>query len=799
MTQLPNRPFYLDNKAQGRQVGVSLIAASHRAFLAVVLAWAAIHLAFADQFIFHDSWKHNFPMLYRIARVSGCGMPPAWLWSPDSGTPTIIYVVSTSLTQILRVPTLLALGCLHLGLDAAVYYQKLVIYLGYLAVALGMYVLGRFLFIRTLSAVYLFAATLFAGLSIEAAHSDQVVTITFWWPWIAICGVLYHRHYAKRTASRYLNLATVFVCLGSFDQYPHFQAVAVGSAAVIYAALERRRAAAALARHGPRLWPSVLALTLTLLHFLLFQSSVRDYVPSLRGSLVVNPATFADVGFAEPTAFIGSLLPLTFLAHFDTLRVSMEAFLKFFPRTAGSQWFVFKLDEVAFYIGVIPVGLAAVFLARPGMGRLRLGWALWTAVILAVSLRQSGLYQLLFHLPYFDIFRSYLLFILFVVLGLLVMSAYGLDALLSLQDEARRLAVRRALLALVVLVLGASIGLATILLFYHEPMRLLASLETPLSVDLFVIAAAFAALVYAGSSSASPGRRAAVIITAMVVFQMVYAAGTYGQLGTSQPQLMGEFGLDRLDLQALDAATADDPSRIQRKLCVIYAECYLSQRATVSLRRDLDGTFLRSKREPVFAPGLHLPVVFALSGLTMPVFWVSSHVEAIDSDAALVGELNAHDSDIAQYLRNVAHVDKDGMARLGADTGARDGWASEADLTALRWKRNRVRLDYRAERPVLLNSAIACTPRWKASVNGEPVPLVCANFGGMLMRLAPGGGTLELSYADPWSELIFATRYFLDLVGLIGIVLLARKSLRTEPPAASTYANACTEKGGNCC
>src|SRR5208282_3439663 len=133
------------------------------------------------------------------------------------------------------------------------------------------------------------------------------------------------------------------------------------------------------------------------------------------------------------------------------------------------------------YVGIVPLALALVFLFRPGMARLRLGWVLWTAALFAVSLRQTRLYLLLYgYFPFFDVFRSYFLFTLFAILGILVASAWGFDAVLTLSEEERRLTLRRAALALLVLVLAALGALASLALFGPHPLQLLASLTAPL-------------------------------------------------------------------------------------------------------------------------------------------------------------------------------------------------------------------------------------------------------------------------------------------------------------------------------
>ena len=86
------------------------------------------------------------------------------------------------------------------------YLYKPQIFISYFLFGVGMFVLGRLLFQARASAVYLLAATLFAGLCSYLSHSDQVIiSILFWAPWIAICMTLYHQTRGTRAAPWYLS------------------------------------------------------------------------------------------------------------------------------------------------------------------------------------------------------------------------------------------------------------------------------------------------------------------------------------------------------------------------------------------------------------------------------------------------------------------------------------------------------------------------------------------------------------------------------------------------------------------
>ena len=151
--------------------------------------WAVLQLVFAGRLIYHDTWLHNFPLLFAVAKNMACTGMPDWLGRIDSGTPVSIYTTSSSLTNPVRLALVFLMSCLRPGIAEGVRFHQAHVFLLYLFFAAGMYVLGRALYARHLSAVYLFAATLFAGLCLQTEHSDQSVTILFWVPWIVVCAV----------------------------------------------------------------------------------------------------------------------------------------------------------------------------------------------------------------------------------------------------------------------------------------------------------------------------------------------------------------------------------------------------------------------------------------------------------------------------------------------------------------------------------------------------------------------------------------------------------------------------------
>jgi len=163
----------------------------------LVSLWLGVQIL-CRRFIYHDVWRAGFPILFSVGKQTTCTGLPLWLSGVDTGSPLLIYAINSSLTHLLRLPLLWAMGCFGLGVVPAMYLTKAQIIASYLALSGSIFVLGCALFEHRLSAVYLLVTTLYAGLFLDAMHSDQVIYILFWIPWTVVCSVLAHRHRQER-------------------------------------------------------------------------------------------------------------------------------------------------------------------------------------------------------------------------------------------------------------------------------------------------------------------------------------------------------------------------------------------------------------------------------------------------------------------------------------------------------------------------------------------------------------------------------------------------------------------------
>jgi len=735
-------------------------------------AWFVVHLVFRNTFIFHDSWQHIFPISYSAARHSNCGSLAAWMGTVDSGSPFVIYVISFSITQIMRLPFLHWMGCVGPDIVSAIFIQKIQIFLTFFAFSGGMYALGRILFQRHLSALYLFVATLYSGLCMNALHSDQIISLIFWLPWAVACAVLFHRHRYNSRGAWYLNGAVFLYSLTILDEYPHIVSLVALVGVGIYTLLFRKDCLTFVKRNVFRLWPSIVTIVVLGIQLWIIQDTVADYTPSQRPALAVDPRAFSTSSFAQPTSFIGSVLPLGLLAGTEVLEKGLTNLLP------GISWLAFnyKIDALLFTLGFIPIVFALAFVIGSGHRKLRIFWTSFAFVIILLASRQSGLYRLLFYLPTLNLFRSYYHFIEFALFAILVMSGYGIDASLALELNERKHLMKRSLIIVTGLILLAIIFVSLMSFYSHAPLPLLRQIYKYITLDVLLILVGIGVVLLYGRSL-EPYRWGLVIVVAITINGIINFVGVYELAGIPILKVVNKFNLDKDDLIPLPETVASSPNLFRRKECTVFAQCYLSLRDTVSLQPvgHLEGTFFRSKEEALYQSGLTEPAVKALSGITHPVFWLSEEVAPYNDKQELVSIFNENEDQISQYLSKVVHVNNNDMKLIGNEDKSQAG---RAELTHLERNKDVIRLAYSAKKTVFLNAAVTYDKYWVATVNALPVPLVRGNFNGLALRLPPGAGTVELRY-DSWkNSFFFSSRYLFLIVALfiVGIITNAVRS-----------------------
>jgi hypothetical protein len=740
----------------------------------LVSLWIGLQIVFYERFIYHDLWRVGFPILFSVGRQTTCTGLPLWLSGPDTGSLLVIYAINSSLTHLLRLPGLWAIGCFGLSVVPAMYLTKVQIIASYLALSGSIFVLGCVLFERRLSAIYLLVTTMYAGLFLDAMHSDQVIYILFWIPWMIVCSVLAHRHREQRAGGWYLNGAIFFLCLAALEQYPHFPLLMAVVGGAWYLALWPREARSLVRLHWWRLWPAAIVLLVTILQLIIVREGVTAYRPGANRELAVDPRLFDETGFTQPTALIGSFLPLGFLAGFERLAGGAASWIAAHGWATTRRGFIFRLDSLLFNLGFIPTVFFIAFSIRPGRRRIRAWWLGWSLVVFLVSAQPSRLYLVLFHLPFFDVFRAYFLYVVLVALALLVMSGYGVDAYLTLGRQDRGRLVRQSLGITAVLTVGA--GACIVWLLRQGGLGASGAMAWSLSTDALLVAVG-ASAVWACSRSERAERSVWVLITILALSQAIYFAGAYRLVGVPQRKMTARYELDDADGTSLPPEIAADPDRFRRKECSSFAECYLSLRDTVTVRLlagEWRTTFFRSEDDAIFQHGLALPVVEALSGVTHPVFWLSRAVEPYRDTKELVERLNAHREKIGAYLDEFVGIAAADAKALESGTVRP---SNRLALSRLERGHDVVRLAYVADGGAILNAAITYDRHWIARVNGTRLPVVRGNFNGLAVQLPPGRGTAELVYRSWESVAFFGSRGVLLLVAIVVAGTLSRKAL----------------------
>jgi hypothetical protein len=750
--------------------------------MAVVSVWIVLHAAFYDTFLLHDSWIHIFPIVFNVSRDVTCSGLPDWLTMLDTGAPSAIYVVSASLTHLVRLPVLYLMGCLGLEVPAAAYLYKLQIYVSYLGFGLGMYVLGRALYERRESAVYLLAATLFTGICLDSAHSDQVVSMVFWVPWIATCLACFWRYREKPLGAAFLCGAVLFASVELLDQYPHFTMLALSTAIFVALALQRGELVFSIARHWKWFWPALLVLVVTGMQLLVVKEGIADYRPSLRGELVVDPGNFGETGFGQPTAFLGALFPLSMLAAHNSLLAGLSAWFAKVGHS-GTTGFMYQFDVLFFHVGVLPFFLFLAFLCGVKERRIRLGWSIFGLLMLLYALQQSRLYFVLHHLPFFNVFRSYGLYLVYAVFAFLVMSGYGLDLMLRSREGERRQILSRSLQWLQLCALLVALAFVWLLTLTPGRMTLLGNIKWYLAIDIALLVLGPALVLWLQRRRVSDQSMALAIVAALIVGQSAYAAGVYRILGSSYDGFMARMGLDSEDKTLLPADIASDAARLKRKECALYTQCYLSLRPSASLRTDLEGSFLRSRDSVLYQQGASDATVRALLGVSHPIFWSSLRLREFSDRAMLAQTLGRYERAVGNALREATYVPTPTLGELAAG-GTR---SSPPSLVALRSEQNGYKVEYDSASDFYLNAAITYDRGWKAFIGDQNIPVARGYFNSIFARVPAGHHTVEFRYERLSSKLFFASRYLMLFAAVAAMALLAIWCLlpaRRAPAAA---------------
>lgn len=795
-----------------------------------VLVWAILHYLLRDTLIYHDAWKHVFPLTYGIALSGSCGTFAYWLNSPDTGSETVIYALNASLTHPSRAVLMALWSCTRpTPFDAMMFYE-FQIFVTYGVFVLGMFVLGRIIFRHWLTPIYLVAASLFAGLAVQVVHSDQYSMLVFWMPWCAAAGTLAHRHAGSLRGAFYIALMTAFFCLALNDQEPHAAAFAGGCALMVYCAFNFPKVRLFVTR-WIYLWPVVVLFGACLAGFFVIKSRIFDYLPAQHSDILTHPTTMGETGFVQPGTFLAALFPLSFTASAEEIR-------------QGDFWraYNFQLDVVVFYIGTLPLLLLLSLFPRGGVRGAALGWTVFSLVMLLVSMQKTLLYYLIFHLPFFDIFRNYFFYFVYAVVGILILSGYGLERLIVVSRVERQRILRSTLdLALPLFAIGATViaiqkqpgAVVAVLSFvgvysflsiasgrafeidrsygggpiiaklrrkslWVAVFSIIAIVALPIllretgwlhywkamAADAAILGVSFATIGWSARRLEFGAVQGLMLIAALVATQSFFVIGAYAFIGEPARVIFDRYQMSAELLTPYSAEELAAPTSLRRVFCPTHGACFLAQRDAASLKTDLDGTWLRLKQNPVFRDDLSPQAKRGV--LAQPILWASARLKPLPSVAALDAVVEASQMDLSMLLRQNTFV-------IGKSLTAQQQLDGTSDIQFSQWSAtpDRISFRYQAVAPGVVNLNIAYSPYWKVTVRDSPATVISGNYGTIAIPVQPGEGVIALVYDDLLSWLYFWSRWLMAVIGILGMIVIAREvSLFEEADSSRRAARA---------
>lgn len=738
-------------------------------FYIAIFFWALVHLIFFQTFIFHDSWKHMFPLYYSFVNQGSCLEIPSWLGTVDNGSPMLIYLISTSLTQITQIPYFFTMECLKPGVMASIYSFKFQIYLTYLIFSISIYVLGRNIFTYRSSALFLFTACLFSGIGLDHAHSNQIVSIIFWYPWIIISTILFFKSTNFRKKLIWWTFLCIFISAQALDQYPHFVAIILFLASITFVLpyIYVYKIKISWIDLLKILMPAIIILGVTIFELLVIKDAIEGYQPSLRSGLVIAPQQFGETGFLQPTALVASFLPLSFMYDFDNLRQALGSILFNFGVKNGDSGFIFKLDALLMVCGTFVIVFAFFFIfciKSKEDRRIQNSLVAFILLVTAISMQQTKLYFLIFEIPFFNLFRSYFLFTPFVILGVMLLGGYGFDRFQSVDIEIRKQAAKKTCLTIALLVLLALITFIFLYLKSSNPKNYLITLFF-LMLDLFLI---FISIItfYKVSRIGIVGSGIQKIIVINCIILIVLTSFLYTLTGISSADLLKKYQIDKnLSLSNSKILVGND-----RRICNSFVQCYVNSNPTVSASLDLNGTFLRNKYEPIFYVDIIGEKLWKLfSGIDGESSWLTSNAISKEMINKKVmpnrSNLQLDDSSLS----------KDNIFEKYSEIKVNNG-----KVEIKEWRGGFIHLNYQASTPSNIFLALSYDQAWNAQRSSDSLFLKTypAYIGGTSVEVPAGSGDIVLEYRNSGSTTVFVLRYLTMFIGLLGLIVISIRSAK---------------------
>jgi hypothetical protein len=546
------------------------------------------------------------------------------------------------------------------------------------------------------------------------------------------------------------------------DMYPHIPTLAVIYAATIYALLYGSTLNfITILKTLPRIWLAALPILLAIAGLYCIEKQIFLFQPQhSRTAITVTANQIGQTAFTQPSALFGWLFPLSFAAGFEEI-------------ASRYIWkgFIYRLDLLLIYMGTIPLFLSLSLLFSNENRRAAFGWLLFTLVLAATSMQSTGLYLTIIHLPFFNIFRSYIHFWDYVFFSFLVLSAYGFESIIRCALEERTIILKKTFAASFAIYI---LGLTSLALFIlqatgHGPG--LRSYLWEITLDIIIIICSLVSISLGVNKRVSSIMLGSLLIVFLIITQTIYLTHMYLIFGETSEKTFARYQTNKELLTPISAnswATADDFKRIE---CEKASGCNLSQRPATSLKNNTDGSFFRDLNNPVLRKAIPDNMKSALTGITKPILWATSSISIIPSHDALDSILAKSFLSPQDTLSLTTYVVSPGIAEQLNESNL---YKINANFSDIKISPNNISFSYNSNIDGYANLSLTANDGWKATINGFESTIIRSFYNYVTFKIPQGHGQVILEYSNNLDKYFFWSRYLLALLGILSIIYIIK-------------------------
>jgi hypothetical protein len=694
---------------------------------------------------------------------SSCGSITTWINGVDNGSPTILNLISHGITQIGTLIYILVLSCIKPSITEAIYVFKLQIIFSFCIFLLGIYSLGLSLFQKKITAIYLLTIILFSGILLDSTHSNQVLSIIFWLPWIAICFLNSNKTPNTNLKISWIFLGTLLISAQTLDQYPHFIFITTLCASLCILLVYPKYIENFLDIPSWKYFGCALILVITLFQLWNILNTAGNYQPSLRPELIVKPNSFGETSFLQETSILSVFFPLTTLFTYENI---VEAIIPYSNKIfTGPRIFIFRLDSILVMTGIVPILFCLVLLLKKNKKRIERGIIIFTCLITIIALQHSKLYYLLYQVPFFNLFRSYFLLTPIALLGLLVWSAYGFEEYVESKDRLRSSYTKKSISVLLALLSFSFLILIGLIYKSTIPSSQFREILTFSILDLVNILISIWVF-YKARKILDMSSLCFTLLLCYALTQTLNQTGVLYLTGENIQSIIAKYKLSNY--------SKEHATEITHKIrCTTFASCYLSNLPAVSINTDLEGTFLRNKNEPIYH---HLAIgenlADRLSGLVEPIIWFNQTIELATNKNETIKKINSTNS---QQLMNII------FSTDPINNEHQNIKPNNSKTRVINWYGTRLIFEHSSDAKGYIFAPINFSRHWNATIDNIPTEIYPANIGGLAIKTNEGiNQKVTLTYENKIDWLAILTRKIIVLLSLSSLIFIAVYSINTK-------------------